>query len=157
MTPSPSDPPSRRADTRAPAKLQQLPSWLLSQASAHGTRLVAEALATEGLRRSHYRVMSALEELESASQIELGAHVWLDRSDLHGVVVELERRELVVRERDPIDRRRNVVTLSAGGRTTLARLDALVATAQAQLVEPLSAPEREQLIALLGKLVETPD
>lgn len=144
---------SNPVDARAPAHLRTLPSWLLSQASATASRLVDEALAADGVRRQDYRVLVALDEAGAASQADLGRAVWLDRSDLHGVVTELETRGLLSRETDPADRRRKVVTLTPQGRRTLADLSARVAHAQALLLAPLPEQDRETLVRLLTALV----
>ena len=44
----------------APDRLRRLPTWLLSQASLRGHELVAERLATEGVRRPHFSVLVSL-------------------------------------------------------------------------------------------------
>lgn len=140
-------------DRRAPERLRSLPSWLLSQASATAASLVDDALSADGLRRQDYRVLVAIDEAGAASQADLGRSVWLDRSDLHGVVTQLEGRGLLARERDPNDRRRNVVTLTPAGRTTLADLNARIDAAQALLLEPLTEHDQAALIRILSALV----
>jgi DNA-binding PadR family transcriptional regulator len=55
--------------------------------------------------------------------------------------------------RDPEDRRRNVVTLTNRGKATLARLDEQVDAAQRALLEPLSAKQRREVVALLERVV----
>lgn len=78
------------------------------------------------------------------------------RSDLVAVINELAERGLVERTPDPADRRRNVITLTAGGRRPAPparKLEQLLAAAQEELLSPLSAAEREQLVGLLGHLV----
>ncbi len=74
--------------------------------------LVGEALAVEGVRRQHFSVLTSLAEQGEASQAELGRRLWIDRSDLHALVAELERDGLIARSRAAEDRRRMVVTLS---------------------------------------------
>lgn len=142
-----------RVDARTPARLRILPSWLLSHASAIGSRLVDDALAADGVRRQDYRVLVALDEAGAASQADLGRAVWLDRSDLHGVVTELEGQGFLERERDPADRRRNIVRLTPKGQATLQRLHARVDDAQDLLLTPLSAADRNELVRLLQALV----
>ena len=133
-----------------PRRLTKLPSWLAGQAAQRAARLVGEALGEEGLRRHHFAVMTALAEDGAASQAELGRRVWLDRSDLHAVLNELERDGLVARKQDASDRRRNLVELTPGGMRTLKRLDARVDAAQEAFVGPLSADERRELMRLLA-------
>jgi DNA-binding MarR family transcriptional regulator len=136
----------------APQRLQRLPSWLLSQAALAGDRLVNEALATEGVRKYHFRVLVALDDDGPLSQAELGRRLGIDRSDMAAVVAELEGRALLARTRDDKDRRRNVVTITPSGREALQRMEAAIEQAQTVLLEPLTAAEREQLTKLLAKL-----
>ena len=98
-------------------------------------------------------MLTSLAEQGDASQAALGRRLWIDRSDLHAIVTELERDGLVARVRDVQDRRRNVVTLTTAGATALARLDERVEAAQRDLLEPLSATERRELLRLLERLV----
>jgi DNA-binding MarR family transcriptional regulator len=133
-----------------PRRLTKLPSWLAGQAAQRASRLVNDALGEEGFRRHHFAVMTALAEDGAASQAELGRRVWLDRSDLHTVLNELERDGLVARKQDVRDRRRNLVELTPAGVRTLQRLDARVDVAQEQFLAPLTVAERRELIRLLA-------
>jgi MarR family transcriptional regulator, lower aerobic nicotinate degradation pathway regulator len=143
-----------RAEYTPPRRLQELPSWLAARVAMHAARLVGDALAQEGMRRQHFSVLSALAEAGAASQAELGRRLWIDRSDLHAILADLERDGLVARARDAKDRRRNVVALTAAGQNALKRLDARIQAAQDALLEPLSEADRRQLRRLLEKLVE---
>jgi DNA-binding MarR family transcriptional regulator len=130
-----------------------MPSWLVGRASRRAQQLVGEALAQEGVRRQHFTVLASLAEQGQASQAALGRRLWIDRSDLHAIVGELERDGLIARVRDPDDRRRNVVTITATGRATLKRLGALVDRAQRELLSPLAASERRELLRMLERVV----
>jgi DNA-binding MarR family transcriptional regulator len=141
-------------ESLAPRRLRELPSWLAGQVVLQAQRLVSEALAEEGMRRHHFTVLTALAENGATSQAELGRRLWIDRSDLHAVLNELERDGLVIRVRDEQDRRRNSVRLTSAGVGALKRLDARVEAAQDALLEPLSASERRELRDLLTRLVE---
>ncbi|MFD9354055.1 MarR family winged helix-turn-helix transcriptional regulator [Streptomyces sp. NPDC060031] len=137
-----------------PARLRELPSRLLGQASAQAQRLVAEGLNGADARKWHYAALVALEEFGPASQAALSGRTGIHRSDLVAVINELAERELVERTPDPADRRRNVITLTPLGLRRLRKLEQLLAAAQEELLSPLSATEREQLTRLLGRLVE---
>jgi DNA-binding MarR family transcriptional regulator len=137
-----------------PERLRTIPTWLLSQAALRGRDLVAERLATEGVRRPHFSVLVSLADDGPASQAELGRRVWIDRSDMVAVLNDLERAGLVERARDEQDRRRNVITLTAKGRRARERLERRVAEAQDALLDPLAPDERAQLLALLTRVVE---
>jgi MarR family transcriptional regulator, lower aerobic nicotinate degradation pathway regulator len=137
----------------SPRRLTGLPSWLSSQVALEGGRLVGEALGAAGLRRHHYAVLTALAEQGATSQAELGRRLWIDRSDLHAALNELEGRGWLARVRDEQDRRRNLVELTAAGTEELRALDAKVDAAQDALLAPLSAAERRELVALLSRVV----
>ena len=137
----------------SPQRLRTLPSWLTSQVALRGDRLVSEALAEAGVRKHHFTVLTALSESGAVSQAELGRRLWLDRSDLHAVLNDLEREGWVARVRDEADRRRNLVELTPEGTDELVRWDARVEAAQDALLAPLSAAERRELAALLERVV----
>jgi MarR family transcriptional regulator, lower aerobic nicotinate degradation pathway regulator len=144
------------ADYDPPARLRGLPSWLTSEVARRAQRLVADALANEGARRQHYSVLTSLSEQGPASQAELGRRLWIDRSDLHALLGELEDDGFVGRVRDEHDRRRNLVTLTPAGQALLGRLDKAVDRAQDALLAPLSAGDRRELRRLLQLLVQAP-
>ena len=146
--------PEDSADYDPPRRLRRLPSWLSSSVARKAQRLVSEALAQEGARRQHFTVLTSLAEQGPASQATLGRRLWIDRSDLHAILIELERDGLVRRVRDEHDRRRNVVALTQRGRAVLRRLDKRVDAAQNALLEPLSATDRRELRRLLEQLVD---
>jgi DNA-binding MarR family transcriptional regulator len=137
-----------------PVRLQQLPSWLAAQVARRAQHLVEEALAGEGARRQHFVVLTSLAEQGPASQAELGRRLWIDRSDLHAILNELEAAGQVARIRDEADRRRNVVALTRSGRAALARLDKRVDAAQDALLARLSARDRRELQRLLERVVQ---
>ena len=138
-----------------PLRLQRLPSWLAARAARRAQRLVEEALGQEGARRQDFVVLTSLAEQGPASQAALGRRLWIDRSDLHAILNELESAGQVARVRDETDRRRNVVALTRAGRTALARLDKRVDAAQDALLAPLSAADRRELHRLLERIVQS--
>ncbi|KUJ70833.1 MarR family transcriptional regulator [Streptomyces albus subsp. albus] len=138
----------------APARIRTLPSWLLGRAAARGHRLVAEALAREGMRMMHHAVLSAVAELGPLSQAELGRGLRIDPKDMVGIVADLEAEGLVTRSPDPKDRRKNAIAVSAAGKRRLRRTEKLGDQANDELTAPLTAEERAQLIALLTRIAD---
>jgi DNA-binding MarR family transcriptional regulator len=136
------------------ARVDSLPTWLLSRSSARAHQLLTGALAEAGARGYHYRLLAALEEHGSGSQATLGRRAEIDRSDVVAALEELESRDLVERAPDPDDGRRRIVTITAAGKSRLRKLDKIVAGVQDDLLAPLSGAEREELVRLLGRLVE---
>ena len=146
--------PEHETEYDPPLRLQRLPSWLAAQVARRAQRLVEEALAREGARRQHFVVLTSLAEQGPASQAALGRRLWIDRSDLHAILNELESNGQVARVRDETDRRRNVVALTRTGRAALARLDKRVDAAQEELLAPLPAADRRELRRLLERVVQ---
>ncbi|WP_329211738.1 MarR family transcriptional regulator [Streptomyces sp. NBC_00683] len=137
----------------APAHLTAKPSWLLTQVAVHAHRLASEGFGEVGARGYHYRILAALEEFGVASQAELGRRCSMDRSDVVAAINELAEQGCVERTPDPDDRRRNRVTLTAAGRQQLRRMDRALDRVQDDLLEPLSAEDRQTLAHLLTRLL----
>jgi len=128
------------------------PTWLLNQASAHAHALLADAFAAHGMRGYHFRVLAALDQYGASSQAEVGRRTGIDRSDVVATVNELVARGLARRAPDRDDRRRNVITITARGRTTLTQVDTSLDEVQRELLAPLTEPEQRTLVRLLRKL-----
>jgi MarR family transcriptional regulator, lower aerobic nicotinate degradation pathway regulator len=105
-----------------------------------------------GLRPKHFGVLNAVALSDGASQQELGGRMGLDPSGLVGAIDELERMRLVERRRDPADRRRYAVGLTAEGTATLRRARRLVTENARELLGPLDDAEVETLVELLGRV-----
>ncbi len=135
--------------------IRSLPSWLLGRAAARGRTLVAEALAEEDMRMWHHVVLSAVRDLGPVAQADLGRGIGLDPKDLVGILDDLQSADLVVREPDPKDRRKNAVSLTARGARLLKRCEKAARAANDELLAPLSAAEREQFTDMLRRISGT--
>jgi DNA-binding MarR family transcriptional regulator len=136
-----------------PQRLWRLPTWLLAHLSQRSQRLVIDALATPAARHD-YAVLGGLAEFGPVSQAELGRRLGLDRSDVVALLNRLEAAGQARRASDADDPRRNAVSITREGSRRLRALDALVERAQVALLEPLSAAEGQQFVALLQRLVD---
>jgi len=141
----------------SPARIRDRITWLISRNYIRANALLNEGFAAEGsgLRSYHYRLLAGLEEWGPRSQAELGRSTAVDRSDVVNILAELEQRGLVKRTVDPANRRRNIVSITPAGRRQLRKLDRVIDQIQAQVLEPLSSDERQQLTALLRRLLES--
>ena len=140
-----------------PPSLLALPSYLAGNVARIGHRLLLEALAEHDLRLAHFAVLAALSDFGPLAQHELADRLDINRSHLVGYVDEIEQRGLVRRDRDPEDRRRQRVALTAGGRKLLRDLGAVAKRSQADFLSALSGSERETLLALLRKVLDASD
>ena len=98
-----------------PARLTEKPTWLISQLSMHGHRLLTERLATAGARGYHYRLLAALAGVRVGQPGQPGPPTSMDRSDVVAALNDLARLGLVQRTPDPADRRRNVIAITPAG------------------------------------------
>ncbi|MBD0324005.1 MAG: MarR family transcriptional regulator [Aldersonia sp.] len=130
-------------------------TWRISQLNQRAHRLLAGRLAAEGFTGYQYRLLAALVDAGEASQVELGRRAGLDRSDVAGGLDLLAARGLVVRSPDPADRRRNIVTLTTEGATTLEKLDEVVEKVQDDLVAALSERDRRHFDRIIDLLLES--
>ena len=105
-----------------------------------------------GLSPFHYAVLALLEEDPRETQAQIADALGYDRSLIVRLLDELEERELVIRKRDPGDRRRHVVKLTPAGRSMLVELRAIMDRLEGEYLAPLSAAEQETLHVLLTKL-----
>ncbi len=87
------------------------------------------------------------------SQREIADRMALAASDVVDLVDRLEAAGYVRRDRDPADRRRNVVALTKDGRQALRRFGAVTKRAEADVFAALSPDERAALHDLLARAV----
>ncbi|MFI7674248.1 MarR family winged helix-turn-helix transcriptional regulator [Actinophytocola sp. NPDC049390] len=139
---------------RTPDRLKDRPTWLLGQAAARASALLAAGFAAhgDGLRGYHYRLLAALEQWGPASQADLGRDTGIDRSDVTAALTELEALDLVTRETDPGHRRRKIVSITKSGTTKLRKLDAVLDGIQQELLAPLSPTQQEQFAVIMARL-----
>ena len=69
-----------------------------------------------GIGRRHFSVLAVLGEGKPLSQVEMGERLGIDRNTMVILLDDLEEKSLVVRRRDPSDRRAYLVSLTEAGR-----------------------------------------
>ena len=119
------------------------------------SRRAADAAMADGsLRPRHVIALTLLGERGPMTQHAVGAALSLDPSNVVGLLNELEERGLITRRRDPADRRRHIVELSATGAGELCLAQARPSRVEDDLLSALSAEERATLYRLLARAVE---
>ena len=110
-----------------------------------------ERLSEVGLSGQGYSILAVLAVDGPESQFKLAGLLGRAPGMIVSAIDGLERDGLVKRTRDPEDRRRSIVTLTAAGHRKLARADALADNTVAEILPGLDQAELEQLRALLVK------
>lgn len=100
-----------------------------------------------------FAALAVLDRMPGASQAELGADLFLDRSTIADVVSRMVRRGLIARTQDTVDRRRKTLTLTADGRAALETLRPRVEAIEPLLTGGLTTVERADLRRLLDKML----
>jgi MarR family transcriptional regulator, lower aerobic nicotinate degradation pathway regulator len=106
---------------------------------------VLQELEEAGFSMYEYSVLATLAEGACEAQATIADLLSLDRSQLVGMLDHLEERGLVERKRDPADRRRHKVSLTAEGKREFAKLRAIVRKVDASILEPLDEETRKSL------------
>jgi DNA-binding MarR family transcriptional regulator len=138
--------------TQLPEELVSSPSFLLKRLGMAAKERALEAYEAADFHPYLHAVLAVLEEGSRETQGEIADALDYDRGQLVGILDELEGRGLVERQRDPDDRRRHVVSLTAKGRTQLVRLRKLIDELEDDWFTPLSAAERKTFHELLLRL-----
>lgn len=114
-------------------------------------RRAADTVMAEGsLRPRHVIALTLLRERGPMTQHAVGAALSLDPSNVVGLLNELEERGLITRRRDPADRRRHIVEVSATGADELAQTYAQLGLVEDDLFTMLSSEQRATLHDLLA-------
>jgi DNA-binding MarR family transcriptional regulator len=108
-------------------------------------------LSTVEMRPRHLLTLTVLRDRGESSQADLAGTLQLDRTNLVGLLNELENDGLIERRRSPEDRRRHTVVITDEGRERLARAEFVLAAAEDLVLANLTAKQRDQLYELLAK------
>src|SRR5438309_9553886 len=130
---------------RLPKELVESTMFLLKRLGFAAKGKSMDAFEETGLHLYHFGVLIALAEGSHATQGAIADSLGYDRGQLVGLLDELEERGLVERKRDPGDRRRHLVELTADGKRKLKELRALSKQLEDDFLEPLDAKDRAAL------------
>jgi MarR family transcriptional regulator, lower aerobic nicotinate degradation pathway regulator len=139
--------------TSAPRELVDNTTFLLKKLGFGVKERSWEAYRESGLTPQHHAVMSLLEEGTCGAQGMIADRLGYDRSQLVGLLDDLEERGYVVRKRDADDRRRHLVNLTPEGENALRELRLIAKAVEAEFLAPLDAEDRKALHGLLLRLV----
>ncbi|MFJ8014040.1 MarR family winged helix-turn-helix transcriptional regulator [Streptomyces sp. NPDC096339] len=130
-----------------PQRLGLLLAW---HGSITQTRM-KKALGAAGLTPRHAMTLMHLED-GPISQRALADRLEVDPSVLVGILNDLEGDGLAERRRDPADRRRHNVVITAAGQAALGTTNAALDEVEGGIFAALSVREREVLRGLLDRV-----
>jgi DNA-binding MarR family transcriptional regulator len=129
------------------------PGHLIRRAHQMAVALFAEETAQFDITPVQFAILNALIADPGEDQVTLSANVAFDAATSGSVIGRLESKGWVRREADPNDRRRKLLWVTPEGERVAQQLKRPVVRAQKRIVGALSDAERDQLVALLAKMV----
>jgi DNA-binding MarR family transcriptional regulator len=112
-----------------------------------------QLLAGFGLRPRHHIALTILRDVGETGQAGLASILQIDRTNLVGLLNELEEQGLIERRRSAQDRRRHTVALTAKGGRQLAKAEFALLAIESEVLSGLDEDERRQLHDLLQRAV----
>jgi DNA-binding MarR family transcriptional regulator len=134
-----------------PRGIERSLGLLLARLGGVLTEIADEQLADVGLTGREYGILSILVEDGPESQLELARMIGKTPPLVVPSIDRLENAGFVERTRDPTDRRRTRVTLTAKGAKTLSRGDVIAERVVATALRGLDESELADLAQLLHK------
>ncbi|MEC3860528.1 MarR family transcriptional regulator [Mesobacterium sp. TK19101] len=142
--------PDTASDTSQPAqvsddRLRGLLGYRLRRASNAVQADLAETLKPFDLRMITYTALVLVVDNPGLSQSQLAAAMDVERPNLVVIVDELERRELITRDRVPTDRRTYALNATLAGRRLCDQAESAVRQHEARIFGTLLEEERSLL------------
>jgi DNA-binding MarR family transcriptional regulator len=153
MSPAGTESKRRSVVAKEPAPPVEPPAFMLARLGRVAARLLNDELAQVGLKPPEAAILIMLRDQGPVSQQELGERLHVDPSNLVSFLNALEHDGLVLRRRDPADRRRHIVEITKLGAERVPRCDGPVASLEDQLFATLSPDDRKQLQRILAELL----
>lgn len=132
-------------------------AFLLAQVGARAAERFGERVAEHGLTRPQSGILGVLAGAPRISQQQLAERLGMLPSRVVAFVDELESAGLIQRIRDEADRRRNALVLTDAGKAALQTVAQVARSHEADISEPLSEREHQQLIKFLRRIAEHQD
>lgn len=127
--------------------------YLLQKAGALLVQDADRALGAQGIRMRYFYVLGALESGLALSQQDLSTLLNLDPTTVVALMDEMEQAGHVERRRNPVDRRRYILTLTDRGRNMLADAMSVVDQVEAEFFAPIPEKDRQRLREMLGTVL----
>jgi DNA-binding MarR family transcriptional regulator len=108
-----------------------------------------------GMRFKPYMTLGYIRDHPGTTQQELESSLFMDANSVVLILNELEAAQFSIRRRDPSDRRRHIVEITASGRRALERADKARESLEDEVLRDLSGDDRDTLRRLLERVLES--
>jgi DNA-binding MarR family transcriptional regulator len=152
----PKDQPKEDVDLeQVPAGLKHNIGFLLNRSARVLRDEMGRALEPLLLTVHQYAIMRIIELRQAETQQGVAERYGIDSSTMVEIVDRLEERQILTREKNPLDRRCYTLVLTPKGRKTLSRAKRIAEAEHKKFLRPLDEVEREMLYVSLAKLISS--
>ena len=107
-----------------------------------------------GMRMKAYMTLGYIRDHPGATQQELESALVMDANSVVLILNELEAKQFSIRRRDPQDRRRHILEMTAAGQRALELADKERESLEAEMLATLTPDERRTLRKLVERVLE---
>ena len=133
------------------AEVQALDTYIkVTRAAQSITNRALEHLSDSNLTASQFAILEALYHLGTLSQVELAQKLLLSTGNITTVIQNLEKRDLVCRQRSKDDQRYMQVSITDAGRKLIAYIFPAHVAGIVDIMNVLT-PEEQQILAGLSR------
>jgi len=134
--------------------LTGLIGYMLRRAQIAVFQNIFQAFAKVGIRPAQFSVLTVIAHNPGRTQSQIAAALGIKRTNFVPLLDGLERRGLAERRPAPSDRRSHALYLTDAGKTTVRRLNQMVAKLEAGMIRRIGRSRRLVLMELLHRLAE---
>lgn len=136
--------------------LQKNLYWQLLRVAINAKHHLMKIADKHGLTIMQFYTLCLLEEDNSIPMSSLSSMLSCDASNITGIVDRLLSHDYIKREENPKDRREKIITLTVKGNRLCEKLAEALSLYQPASLSTLSDEEKQQLQALLAKVLKNP-
>jgi DNA-binding MarR family transcriptional regulator len=137
-----------------PESLSARTAYLLGRAAQRAHAMGEEDLRPLGITPREYSVLAVLADRSPLTQTGIAEILGLDRTTILKLAAELERKGLVERARDELDRRAYAVALTTAGDQLREDALKLLLDCEERFLAPLPADQQDRLHELLARVIK---
>ena len=128
--------------------------YLLARAHQYFSFCLKEKLNKYKITPPQLGMLAFLWKNDGINQIQLGSRMNKDRTTISGIIDRLEKEGLVIRRKNPDDRRTHLIYLTPRAFDLKDELERLAAQANNEATVMLTKAEKEQLEKILRKILD---